>query len=214
MEREKFLIDSVIAHRGVHYKYMENTILAFQEAIDRKYTIELDVQFTKDKELIVFHDSNLKRIFDINREIGDMTLVEIRKFRYIPTLEEVLKLVNGRVPVMIDIKYNRGIEKKIANILDDYEGDFSIQSFNLLPIFWFKINRPKYILGCLIYKFLYLRRVLCILKPNYIATNLNNLKKVSKYRDKYIILGYTLKNKKEYQKYKTLADNFICDIQR
>lgn len=121
----------------------------------------------------------------------------------------MLNLVDGKVPIIIEIKYSKGIEKILVNLLDGYKGEFAIQSFNLLSIFWFRISRPKYIVGCLIYKFLYLRSILFILKPNYIATNLEKLRK---YKGKYIILGYTIKTKKEYHKYKIFADNFIYDI--
>ena len=209
MKINSFLIKTIIAHRGVHYRYLENTVLAFNEAINRNYTIEFDIRVTKDNQIVVFHDSNLKRIFGINRDVDDLTLDELKKYRYIPTLEEVLSLINGKVPIIIDVKtYN----KKLINILDNYNGEFSIQSFNPLILYKIKIVRPNYIIGYLIYKFLYLKSILLILKPDYIATNLNNLELISKYKNKYIILGYTLKTKKEYQKYKNLVDNFICDI--
>ena len=210
MKQKNFLTKTIIAHRGIHYKYLENTIPAFNEALKRNYTIEFDIRNTKDNQLVVFHDSNLKRIFDINREIDDLTLQEIKKYTYIPTLQEVLNLINGKVPIIIDIKvYN----KELINILDNYKGEFSIQSFNPLILYKIKKIRPNYIIGYLIYRFLYLKSIHLILSPDYIATNLTNLELISKYKNKYIILGYTLKSKKEYQKYKHLADNFICDIQ-
>ena len=212
MKEPKFLINSTIAHRGVHYKYLENSLKAFEETIKLNYTIELDVRLTKDKKIIVFHDSNLKRIFEIDRDINDLTLNEIKKYKYISTLKEVLEKVNKKVPIIIDIKFDKGIEKILTNILDNYDGIFTIQSFNPFTIYWFKINRPNYIRGYLIYKFLYLKSLLFLLRPNYIATNLDNLKKLNKYRNKFIIIGYTIKNKKEYQKYKSYADNFIYDI--
>jgi len=209
MKENYFLTKTIIAHRGIHYKYLENTIPAFKEAIKRNYTIEFDIRITKDNWIIVFHDSNLKKIFDINREIDDLTIKEIKKYTYIPTLQEALNLINGKVPVIIDIKtYN----KELIHILDNYKGEFSVQSFNPLILYKIKRIRPKYVIGYLIYKFLYLKSILLILKPDYIATNLTNLELLNKYKNKYIILGYTIKTKKEYQKYKNLADNFICDI--
>ena len=206
------LLNTIIAHRGIHYKYLENTIPAFIEAINKKCIIELDVRLTKDNQVIVFHDHNLKRIFGINRDIKDLTIKEIKKYNYIPTLEDVLKLVNNRVPIIIEVKHSKGIEKRLTNILDKYNGIFFIQSFNPYTILWFK-NKKKYLIGLLTYNFFHLKSILFILRPNYIATNLNNLINIQKYRKKYIVLGYTLKTKKEYQKYKDYADNFICDIQ-
>ena len=209
MKQKNFLTKTIIAHRGIHYKYLENTIPAFNEALKRNYTIEFDIRNTKDNQLVVFHDNNLKRIFGINREIDDLTLQEIKKYTYIPTLLEVLNLINGKVPIIIDIKtYN----KELIKILDNYKGEFCIQSFNPVILYKIKKIRPNYIIGYLIYRFLYLKSILLILSPDYIATNLANLELISKYKNKYIILGYTLKTKKEYQKYKYLADNFICDI--
>ena len=214
MRKNVFVVNNLIAHRGVHYKYLENTIPSFLEAIKKQYIIELDIQLTKDEEIIVFHDTNLKRIFGIDRDISDLTLKEIKKYKYIPTLKESLNIINGRVPIIIDIKSNKKDCRKICKILDCYDGKFAIQSFNPLVILWFKRYKPKYIRGYLIYKFLYLKYILYILNPDYIATNLTNLKKLNKYRKKYILIGYTIKNKKEYHVYKTYADNFICDIQR
>ena len=207
-----FLFKSIIAHRGIHYKYLENTILAFEEAIKKKYIVEFDVRLTKDKQVVVFHDANLKRIFEIDRDINDLTLEELRQYQYISTFSEILEMIDGRVPIIIDVKFCRGIESKIASELDNYKGLFAIQSFSPLTILWFKINRPNYIRGYLIYQFLYLKSILFILKPSYIATNLGNLWSLNKYRYKYKVIGYTIKNKKEYQIYKNQADNFIFDI--
>ena len=213
MKNTNFLKNNLIAHRGIHNKYIENTIPAFQEAINLNHPIELDVRLTKDKEIIVFHDSNLKRIFQINREIDDLTIQEIKKYKYIPTLKEVLTIINNKVPIIIDIKSNKEIIKELINLLDNYDGNFTVQSYNPFILLWFKRNRPNYISGFLIYKYIYLKSLLFILKPDYIITNLSNLKKFNKYRNKFILIGYTLKTKKEYHMYINQADNFICDIQ-
>ena len=213
MKNIKFLKNNLIAHRGIHSKYIENTIPAFQEAIKYNYTIELDIRLTKDKEIVVFHDSNLKRIFQINREINNLTLQEIKKYKYIPTLIESLKIIDNKVPIIIDIKSNKEIIKKLIKILDNYNGTFTVQSYNPFILLWFRRNRPNYIRGFLIYKYIYLKSLLFILKPDYIITNLSNLKNFNKYRNKFILIGYTLKTKKEYHTYINEADNFICDIQ-
>ena len=214
MNKTNFLLNKPIAHRGIHYKYIENTLPAFTEAIKRNYTIELDIRLTKDNEIIVFHDHNLKRIFEINRNIKDLTYEEIKKFKYIKPLKEVLNLINQKVPVIIDIKDSKKIYKPLIKILDTYKGKFTIQSFNPLILYYLKIKRPQYIRGYLIHNNLYSKQILSILKPTYIATNLKNLKNLSKYRKKYILLGYTIKSNKEYLIYKDYADNFIYDINK
>lgn len=214
MNKTNFLLNKPIAHRGIHYKYIENTLPAFTEAIKRNYIIELDIRLTKDKKIIVFHDHNLKRIFEINRNIKDLTYKEIKKYKYIPTLEETLNIIDKQVPIIIDIKETTNIYKPLTKILDNYKGKFTIQSFNPLILYYFKIKRPKYIRGYLIHNHFYTKHILSVLKPNYIGTNLNNLNNLSKYRKKYILLGYTIKTKKEYSKYKEYADNFIYDINK
>lgn len=222
-----FLKKNLIAHRGVHYKYRENTIEAFRSAIRENYIIELDVHLTRDKKVIVYHDNNLKRITGINKEIKDSTYKELNNIIRIPTLENVLNLIEGRVPIIIETKFDNKIgllEKELSKILDKYNYEFAIQSFNPLSILWFKLNRPKYIKGYLIYSVLpsnFLVKAILnsyllnqIIKPDYIGININYLKtkKTLKLKRKYLIIGYTINNQKEYNKYKHDADNFICNI--
>lgn len=222
-----FLRKNLIAHRGVCYKYRENTIEAFEEAIKGNYIIELDVHLTKDKEVVVYHDNNLKRITGINKNIKDSTYEELNNIISIPTLESVLNVVKGRVPIIIEIKFDNKIgmlEKKVSKILDKYNYEFAIHSFNPLSILWFKLNRPKYIKGYLIYSVFtnnFLVKAILnsnflnkILNPDYIGINIEYLttKKALKLKRKYLIIGYTINNQEEYNKYKNYADNFICDI--
>lgn len=193
----------------------------------KKYIIELDVHLTKDNIVVVFHDNNLKRLTGINKNIKDLTYDEIKNIIDVPTLNEVLSLVKGKVPIIIELKFDNKVgklEKVVSNILDKYDGKFAIQSFNPLSIFWFKLNRNNYIRGYLInsifpdnflVKYIFKSRILnIILTPDYIGVNLSLLtdKKTIKLRDKYFIIGYTINNKDEYNKYKEYADNFICNI--
>lgn len=226
----KFFTSTLIAHRGLHSnKYKENTIEAFRNAMVNNYIIELDIQLLKDNVVIVYHDNNLKRLAFIDKEISTCTYDEIKKIKdiKIPTLEEALRLVNGKVPLMIDYKYSdRGscLEKESTKLLDNYDGIFSIQSFNSLTILWFKLNKPNYARGQLISniypKNFLVKYVLSnmftniITKPDYIGVNLEMLysNKVIKLRNKYLVIGYTIKSKKELIKYSKYADNFICDI--
>lgn len=101
------------AHRGLHdnlWGVPENSLPAFQAAMDKGYGIELDVHLTADNELVVHHDDTLYRMCHVERDIKDMTLKEIRQYTLlgteekIPTLQEVLDLVNGRVPLLIELK--------------------------------------------------------------------------------------------------------------
>ena len=76
MKDLKFLKQNIIAHRGVHNQekgIIENTLEAFQKAIEKNYNIELDLHCTKDGEVIVFHDDNLKRITGMYKDVKDAT---------------------------------------------------------------------------------------------------------------------------------------------
>lgn len=224
---KNFLNDRLIAHRGVYYNCRENTISAFKEAIKRNYIIELDVRLTKDKKVIVFHDLNLLRLTGINKNISTSTYDELNSIINIPTLEEAIKFVKGRVPIIIDIKsINKKyeLEKEVANILDKFDYEFAIQSFNILSLRWFKKNNPQYIRGYLvngIYSQNKLFNIFILSKlfkyniaPYYIGIDIKSLdnNNSKKTRKKYNIIGYTINNKKEYEKYHNLADNFICNI--
>ena len=224
---KNFLNDRLIAHRGVYYNCRENTISAFKEAIKRNYIIELDVRLTKDKKVIVFHVLNLLRLTGINKNISTSTYDELNSIINIPTLEEAIKFVKGRVPIIIEIKsINKKyeLEKEVANILDKFDYEFAIQSFNILSLRWFKKNNPQYIRGYLvngIYSQNKLFNIFILSKlfkyniaPYYIGIDIKSLdnNNSKKARKKYNIIGYTINNKKEYEKYHNLADNFICNI--
>ncbi|MPW27248.1 glycerophosphodiester phosphodiesterase [Alkalibaculum sp. M08DMB] len=147
------------AHRGLHKKKSsnpENSLTAFKRAIENNYGIELDVQLSKDLIPVVYHDYNLRRVCGIDKKVCELTYDELRKLTLyssnekIPNLKEVLDLVNGKVPLIIELK----IEDKdifvcnvVATYLDDYNGVYCIESFNPLGLIWFKKNRPSVIRG-------------------------------------------------------------------
>lgn len=124
---------------------------AFGRAISANHPVELDVRQTGDGKLIVFHDSSLSRMTGKSIDVSKCDWDEIKNLRLlasgqrIPLLDSVLELINGRVPVLIEIK-NEGlagkIERGIAEVLDRYSGPFAIQSFNPLTVLWFRRRRP------------------------------------------------------------------------
>lgn len=113
-----------IAHRGLHNeKYTENGMLAFKNAIDNNVSFELDVHLTKDNDLIVCHDSELKRTTGKEGIIEDLTVKEI-KDNYklldgseIPTLKEVMELNDEKVPMVIELKVYRKNYKELSKRL-------------------------------------------------------------------------------------------------
>ena len=156
------LLKTDFAHRGLWDKESpENSLSAFEKAVRSGYGIELDVRLSKDGHIMVFHDESLRRMCGVDRRISDMTRAELSAVRLlgtgeaIPTLPQVLKLVRGRVPLMIEIKGERPNEelcRRLSALLDAYRGAFCIESFSPLIVGWFKSYRPGYARGQLVTK--------------------------------------------------------------
>lgn len=238
MKDLSFLKNRLIAHRGYHNKNLgipENSIVAFKKAINNNYIIELDVHITKDKEIVVFHDFDLKRVCGVNKKIEELTYDELLKYNLydtkykIPKLKEILNLVDGKVPILIETKvakFDGMLESKLSQCLDNYNGLFAIQSFFPFSILWFKKNRPHYIRGLLASNFKTnseinnlkknISKTLItdvILKADFISYDIKalpNLYVDSKRKNK-LILGWTVRNKEDYNKAKKYCDNLICE---
>ena len=147
---------SYIAHRGLHNiskGIAENSFTAYGEAIKRKLPIEIDVRLSRDGEVVVFHDDDLKRACGVEKKVSELTFKELRDLRLqgtddvIPTFREVLELVGCQVPLLIEIKYVSGRNKELCektwDILKDYQGKYAIQSFYPTIVGWFKKNAPQ-----------------------------------------------------------------------
>ena len=136
-----------IAHRGYHDAgsgIFENTRAAFKAAIDAGYAIELDVQLSADGHAMVFHDYEMSRLTDETGPIRIRTRDALTQIglkgsdETIPTLPEILSLIAGRVPVLIETKDQDGamgpdigpLEQSVANALNDYAGPVAVMSFN------------------------------------------------------------------------------------
>lgn len=147
------------AHRGFHSSGRltpENSIPAFKEALKRHLGIELDVHLTKDGKVVVFHDDDLLRMCHMSGTIESMTYDELRRLNlgntseHIPLLTEVLSLVSGRVPLLIELKLpgkDTSLCKKTQEILDSYKGPYMVQSFNTLVLHWYRTNAPYVLRG-------------------------------------------------------------------
>lgn len=148
-----------IAHRGYYTKDQtipENSISAFQHAMIYGYSIELDVNVTKDGVVVAFHDHNLERVFNDDRKLSEVTYDEIRyktlfdTSEYIPTLKEVLNVVKGRVPLLIELKPKGDVIKLCESFfkdIHDYQGKYAIFSFHPKVVYWFKKHHPEVIRG-------------------------------------------------------------------
>lgn len=150
---------TMFAHRGYHCKEKgipENSMTAFEAAIHKGYGIELDVHITKDQRVIVFHDDTLKRVCGVNGQPEQLTLHELKKCSLlgtkerIPTFEEALRLINGQVPLLIELKLpNRSTElcARTYEILKNYKGSYLVQSFNTEGLRWFRTHAPHILRG-------------------------------------------------------------------
>ena len=147
------------AHRGLHTKdhsIPENSIPAFDAACEHGYGIELDVRITKDGEVVVLHDDNLERPCGVDDVIDNFTFDELSEFRLwgteykIPLFKDVLKCVNGRAPLIVEIKpckESKLLSQKTMEILAPYEGDYCVESFDPSIVRWLKLNAPVVLRG-------------------------------------------------------------------
>ena len=147
------------AHRGLFDNRgaaPENSLPAFERAIRHGFGIELDVQLTKDRIPVVFHDDYLGRACGIKGKISDYTYEQLREFTLfnseerIPLFKEVLSRVDGKTPLIVELKMP-GTDPEVCKIADrllsSYEGAYCIESFNPLALLWYRKNRPHVIRG-------------------------------------------------------------------
>ena len=145
------------AHRGLwNDSAPENSMTAFRRAVEGGFGIELDVHLTADDQLVIFHDASLLRMCGIDRPISECTLSELRACRLknsdqpIPTLDEFLTMVAGKVPLIIEIKPDRRIRllcEKVYARLQTYDGVYCVESFHPLAVRWFRFHAPEVIRG-------------------------------------------------------------------
>jgi len=228
------------AHRGLHdneSEAPENSIAAFRKAIDAGFGIELDIQLTKDRTPVVFHDGTLKRVCGVAGKVSDYTCEELQQFELcgsgekIPRFTEVLELVDGQVPLIVEFK-GETVDVSLCPIADEilrtYKGTYCMESFNPLIVGWYRKNRPEVLRGQLSEKMFSKRKKKTALnfvlehlllnfwaKPDFIAYNHKHYNNLSR----WIVTGlygnisvaYTIKSQKEYETAKKHFQWFIFD---
>lgn len=239
--KNNWLSKKFIAHRGLwdNQEIIENTLPAFQNAINHNYAIELDVWRIKDGTLVVYHDDTLKRLCGIDKKICDVESVEelksysIFEKEKIPTFDEFLELVNSQTQILVEIKtyeFNGKTEELIYNRLKNYSGDYAIESFNCYSVYWFKKNAPHIFRGQLSAYFEDDKKISFLMKnikkgvktlffnkftkPHFVAYDKNKFpnKYISKAQKQGLpILLWTIKNQEEYLSFKDKIDNVIFD---
>ncbi len=157
-ERMRPFEEVYIAHRGLFDQKQapENSLEAFRRAVEGGYGIELDVQLTADGKLVVFHDESLKRMCGVARKLWKCSYRELCQYHLlasgeqIPLFEDVLKVVKGRVPIIVEIKRaGNGIKTSqvLSQYLQDYEGIYCIESFDPQILHWYRKHYPQIIRG-------------------------------------------------------------------
>ncbi len=147
------------AHRGLHNKengVPENSAKAFSLAVLCGFGMEFDLQLTQDNYVVVHHDHTIKRTCGEDKLISDLTLGELRQYHLfgteekIPLFADVLKLVDGKTPLIIELKgYNDPEElcPRVMEILKEYRGLYCVESFDPRIVAWFRKNRPDIVRG-------------------------------------------------------------------
>ena len=186
------------AHRGLHGDFaVENTMQAFRAADREGYGIELDVRLSSDNKVVVFHDDTLERLCDRTERVDSKTASELSwidikgTYEKIPLFEDVLAAIDESTPLCIELKGNdTRLCAEVAKLLDNYDGYYSVKSFNPFLLNWFRKNRPRYVRGQLVTnllakgnrgniftRFLATTMVLnCISQPDYISYDCNHKK--------------------------------------
>ena len=153
------------AHRGLHRDGVpENSLAAFRAAVDAGFGAELDVHLMADGRLAVVHDSNLERVCGKNAVIESLTAGGLKDYplqgtaETIPLLEEVLAVFQGRTPLIIELKVEKGnaaaLTDGVMAALRDWNGTYCIESFHPAVLLRLKQKYPEVIRGQLSQNFL------------------------------------------------------------
>lgn len=233
----EFLKNKIVAHRGYHdinIGIPENSIPAFKRAIEKNYLIEFDLHLLKDGNVVVFHDDNLKRMTGLDSPIKDKTYKELQNLKllntneHIPLFSDILKLINGKVPIIIELKFDNKcglLEDKVLNTLKDYKGKYAIKSFNPLTVNYLRKKAPNVIRGQLssdfktdninILKKKFMQSMLynIITKPDFISYDIRALpsKRLKKLRKNKLIMAWTIKDKTSFMVAQNNCDTFIME---
>lgn len=219
MKKLTFLKNKKIAHLGVYdnKKIYENSLEAIVKALKKDFIISLDIKMLKDGSLVLFSDNTLERLLHVDQKIAKVKrddLDYISKYK-IPTLDEALLVINGRVPVIINIKCSarkHGVENYILNLMKDYPGLFAIQSNNTSQLKYIHKKNKDVIIGHVInkknyYNFIFFHDF------DYVCIDalLVSEKQAKKLKEDYFLVGYGVKTQEQFDKKKNGYDALMCD---
>ena len=147
------------AHRGLHTpdrSVPENSLAAFKAAAAAGYGMELDVQLSKDGQVVVFHDDTLDRVTGAHGRVDALDWAELQTLplcgteHRIPLFSQVLEAVDGATPLIVELKSgprNRQLCQKTLALLRGYRGAFCVESFDPTIVAWFRRNAPNILRG-------------------------------------------------------------------
>lgn len=231
---KSWLVEKYVAHRGLHDEESpENSLSAFEKAIEKGYVIELDVQQIADGTVVVFHDTSLSRMTGQDGYLKNLITEDLSACylegtkETIPTFQQSLDLINGRTPIIIEVKNTLkvgSLESATLEILKNYKGQFAIMSFNPYVLSWFKENAPEILRGQLsaffkkdklsLVKKVVLKKMLLnkVAQPNFIAYEAEHLpnRYVRKFNN-LPLLAWTVRSQEEYMRVVKYCDNIIFE---
>ena len=234
-----WLLNTPIAHRGLHDNIIpENSIPAFKRAIEGGFNIEIDVHLSADGQLVVFHDADLKRICGVEKAVKDCTVEELKTYTLkdteytIPTLDEFMKLVNGKVGILCEVKginpFDTTIAKATIEAFKTYDGNVALQSFNAGAVICFRKDgsRPFGQLitwgwgdaeKCAKMNWMGKLHICKISKPQFIAYDVRTCKDAEKYINKQKkkgkpIIIWTVNSPEKLALARSIGDNIIFEI--
>lgn len=160
MKDLSWLTAQPIAHRGYHdmnHAIWENTLSAFSRATENGFAIECDLQYTADSVPVIFHDDDMQRLCGIKGDIREKTAGELGLVAIggtadkVPTLGQLLRLVKGRVPLVLELKGRKGDDEGFADAvletLEGYQGHVALMSFDHWLLKDLKALDPPYPVG-------------------------------------------------------------------
>ncbi|RAX42359.1 glycerophosphodiester phosphodiesterase [Rhizobium tropici] len=143
MNKLAWLTERPVAHRGYHdmnKEVWENTLSAFSRAIEAGFAIECDLHYASDGVPVVFHDDDLQRVCNLPGEVRERTSAELGLLSVggtedkIPTLKQLLRLCDGKVPLVLELKGregdDEGFAESVLEVLEGYKGHVALMSFD------------------------------------------------------------------------------------
>jgi glycerophosphoryl diester phosphodiesterase len=213
-----------IAHRGLWRTGAapENSLAAFEAACAAGYGVELDVRLSADGEAMVFHDDTLERLTAESGLVEERTAQDLQATRllgsdqFIPSLDQVLRRIDGRALVLIELKTPVGqeglLERRVAEIISDYEGSFGLLSFNADALAWMAGHAPYWPRGLNAHTAEQLAAApLCQADFLSVSLALADHPRVRAWRQDGKAIAWTARARSEFKAAQALVDNVVFE---